>query len=120
MANGHVDWAGVPFLPVFHHDARFFRCAGLYAFVHRQGDERTLLFVGHGETIAASVQGHALWGEALRLGFNELDVCTQAVTRVDRLILTGHIVSRCAPLLNLLEEQGRPCPMIAEPARRRA
>ena len=85
--------------------------------MHRQDEHRTLLFVGHGESIASSVDGHALWGEALGLGFNELDVCTRAVERVDRLILTAHIIKRCTPLLNVLEEQGRPG---ASPARRRA
>ena len=67
MASNNADWAGVPFLPVFHHDAHFFRCPGLYAFVHRQGAHRTLLFVGHGDSIASSLDGHALWGEALGL-----------------------------------------------------
>ena len=108
MAYDQVDWAGIPFLPVFHHDARFFRQPGLYAFVRRCGEDRTLLFVGHGENLASAVTGHPLWGEALKLGFNELDVCTRATERVDRLILCAHLIKRCSPLLNLLEEQAEP------------
>ena len=121
MKDCHVGWAGVPFLPVFHHDARFFRQPGLYAFVHRRGEDRTLLFVGHADNIAAAVDGNPLWGEALQLGFNELDVCTKAKARVDRLILAAHVVRRCSPLLNVLEEQAQPHPSSAPAgARRRA
>ena len=116
-----VTWAGVPFLPVFHHDGRFFRGPGLYAFVRRCGEERLLLYVGQADNIASAMAGHRLWADALKLGFNELDVCTKAVPRVDRLILTAHIAKRCAPLLNLLEEQATPSPVeppILRPERR--
>jgi hypothetical protein len=105
MHHDRVDWAGVPFLPVFHHDGRFFRGPGLYGFVRRVGDERTLLFVDHAESIAAATTNHLLWVDALRLGFNELNVCTRAVERVDRLVLRAHIVKRCSPLLNLLQDE---------------
>jgi hypothetical protein len=121
MRQGDVEWAGVPFLPVFHRDAHFFRRPGLFAFVHRGSMDRTLLLVGHSENIASSVEAHPLCGEALRLGFNELDVCTRAEARVDRLVLTAHIIKRCSPLLNILEEQARPySAAAAELERRRA
>jgi hypothetical protein len=120
MRADHVDWAGVPFLPVFHHDATFFRQPGLFAFVHRQGEHRTLLLVGHGESIASDVEGHPLRAEALGLGWNELNVCTRASLRVDRLVLTAHIIKRCLPLLNLLETQSRASPSASGEARRRA
>lgn len=99
----------MPFLSVFHHDGRVFRRPGLYAFARRSGPGgRLLLFVGHTDNIATAMTGHRLRGEALRLGFDELNVCTQAVERLDRLILTAHIVKRCQPILNLLEDQVAP------------
>ena len=120
MSNDQVVWAGVPFLPVFHHDGRFFRCPGLFAFVHSAASDRTLLFVGESDNIASEVESHPCWGEALKLGFNELDICTKAAERLDRLILTAHIVKRCTPLLNLLEEQAGSARSSAVDVRRRA
>ena len=104
-----TDWAGVPFLPVFHHDGRFFRTPGLYAFVRNLCGMRTLLYVDHADNIAVATEGHGHWGELIRLGCNELDVNTRAAERIDRLVLKAHIVKRCEPLLNVLEEHGRPC-----------
>ena len=98
-----VEWAGVRFTPMFHHDGRFFRQPGLFALVHSQGERRTLLFVDHADNIAVATSGHRLFGEALRLGFNELNINLDAVDRVDRLLLRGHIIKRCEPLLNVLE-----------------
>jgi hypothetical protein len=72
--------------------------------VRRTGEERTLLFVDHADNIARATQNHPLWAEALRLGFNELNVNTWAGERIDRLLLRGRIVRRCGPLLNLLDE----------------
>ena len=106
---GDVDWAGVRFTAVFQHDAHFFRTPGLFAFVHRgAGEHRTLLFVDHSDNIAASLDGgHRLWADALRLGFNELNVATPVGERVDRLLLRAHIVRRCSPLLNVIESGSR-------------
>lgn len=63
-----------------------------------------LLFVDHADDIASAVAGHRYWAEALRLGFNELDINVKAVERVDRLLLRGHIIRRWQPLLNVLDE----------------
>jgi len=104
MRCGEFEWAGVRFLPLYHHDARFFRCPGLWAFVRREvSGDRTLLYVDHSDNIASAVIGHCLWGDALGLGLNELHINLKAVERVDRLLLKGHIVKRCEPLLNVLE-----------------
>ena len=102
---GDVDWAGVRFLSVFQYDAGFFRSPGLFAFVHRGAAEhRTLLFVDQSDNIAASLDGgHRLWADALRLGFNELNVATPMDERVDRLLLRAHLIKRCSPLLNVIE-----------------
>jgi hypothetical protein len=121
MSSGTIDWAGVRFVPMFHHDGRFFRCPGLFAFVSREGDERTLLFVDQAENISAAVEGHRVWADALALGFNELNINLKVPERIDRLILRARIIKRCSPLLNLLEEGSQPKaePPVA-PARWRA
>ena len=102
---GDVDWAGVRFTAVSQHDGHFFRSPGLFAFVQRgAGEHRTLLFIDQSDNIASSLDGgHRLWADALRLGFNELNVATPAGERVDRLLLRAHIVRRCSPLLNVIE-----------------
>jgi hypothetical protein len=106
MGIDEVEWAGVRFVPLYRHDARFFRCPGIWAFARREwSGERTLLYVDHSDNIAGAVAGHRLCSDALRLGFNELNINFKAVERVDRLLLKGHIVKRCGPLLNLLEEE---------------
>jgi hypothetical protein len=87
-----IDWAGVPFFAVFHHDGHFFRAPGLYGFVRNLCGVRTLLFVDHTDNIAVATEGHRLWGEA----------------RIDRLVLRAHIIKRCEPLLNVLEEHALP------------
>ncbi len=108
MDRGDVDWAGVPFLAVHHHDGGLFRQPGLFGLVRRRGDERTLLYVGEAENIAAAHRAQAIWEEALALGLNELNVAAHVVERIDRLLLRGHIVKRCEPLLNLLQEGHAP------------
>ena len=72
-----IDWAGVPFLAVFHHDGHFFRAPGLYGFVRNLCGVRTLLFVDHTDNIAVATEGHRLWGEVIRLGCNELHINTK-------------------------------------------
>jgi hypothetical protein len=111
MGGEAVEWAGVRFFPLHYHDARFFRRPGLWAFVRREvSGERTLLFVDHSDNIAGAVSGHRLWSDALGLGLNELNINLKAIERVDRLLLKGRVVKRCAPLLNLLEEEAPPLP----------
>ena len=98
-----VEWAGVRLAPMFHHDHRFFRCPGLFAFVRAgAGEDRTILFVDHAENIASAVHGHPMWDDAMRLGFNELNINIEAKERIDRLVLRGRLISRCEPILNVL------------------
>jgi hypothetical protein len=104
MDRGHVEWAGVPFVAVHHHDGHFFRGPGLFGLVRRHGDERTLLYVGEAENIAMAYKPSEIWPDALALGLNELNIALHAVERIDRLLLRGHIIKRCEPLLNLLAE----------------
>ncbi len=105
MDGDEIEWAGVRFLPLNHHDARFFRCPGLWAFVRREASgERTLLYVDQSDNVAGAVIGHRLWSEALGLGLNELNINLKAIERVDRLLLKGRLIKRCEPLLNLLDD----------------
>ena len=116
MHNTELEWAGVRFVALHHHDGQFFRGPGLFAFVRRHPcGERSLLFVEHADNIACAVTGHRLWADALRLGFNELNVNLQALERVDRLILRERIVRRCGPVLNVLEDDRRDPPRAETP-----
>jgi hypothetical protein len=100
-------WAGIPFEAVGPQDGRFFREAGVYAFVRRSGEDAVLLYVDHADSVAgAAYPGHPRWAEALRLGMNELHLCRAARERMDRLLVVDRLVRRCAPLLNLLEDSG--------------
>ncbi len=109
-----VDWAGVAMLPLGHHDGRFVRAPGLYAFVRRGPDEvRTMLWVDHADPISAIAgPGHPQWTAAMALGMNELHVALQARLRIDRLILKGELIKRLSPPLNLIDA--------AQPADRKA
>jgi hypothetical protein len=109
MANG-IDWAGYGFIPLGHNDGHFIRGPGVFAFVRRQpDDERVMLFVDHADYIAgAAGPGHAAWADALRLGMNELHVFLKPAKRIDRLLIRGHLIKRCGPLLNVLEEAATP------------
>lgn len=102
--DGEIDWAGVRFTPLHHHDARMMRAPGLYAFVRRQPwGERSLLYVGQADCIAEQANcGHAHWADALQLGMNEVDVCLKPQARIDRLILQKRLVNRLNPILNIL------------------
>jgi hypothetical protein len=102
--NGEIDWAGVRFVPLHHHDARMMRAPGLYAFVRRQPwGERSLLYVGHADCVAEQANSaHPHWADALQLGMNEVDVCLKPQTRIDRLILHKLVVDRLSPILNIL------------------
>lgn len=110
MADEDCEWAGVRFTPLHHHDGRFFRGPGLFAFVRRYGpSERVLLYVDHADCLAASAgPGHCHWAEALRLGLNELHVNIAIQERLDRLQLKARVVRACSPLLNVLDQHGAP------------
>ena len=101
-------WEGVPFLVLYHHDARMVRSPGLYAFVHRRPSrERSLLFVDHADCIAqAAVPSHPLWSEARWHGMNEIHVCLAAKSRIDRLQLHAHLLKRLRPPLNPAQDVG--------------
>jgi len=104
LDSGIVEWGGVRFLALHHHDGHFFRQPGLFGLVQRMGDQRALLYIGHTDNIALGCKPHGIWEDALRLGMNELHVALHVVERIDRLVLCGHIVKRCEPLLNLIGE----------------
>ncbi|MGA0606583.1 hypothetical protein ACO2Q0_11325 [Phenylobacterium sp. VNQ135] len=65
---------GVPFLALGHHDGRFIRTAGLFAFARRQPGSRYLvLHLEIAEGISRSADAsHPRWGWALRLGMDTL------------------------------------------------
>lgn len=108
--QAEIDWAGVRFLPLHHHDAAMMRGPGLYAFVRRQPwGERTLLYVDQAECIGqAAHPGHALWADAIQLGMNEININLRPKARIDRLILKTHLVNRLGPILNLVDGLSAP------------
>ena len=113
-----IDWAGVKFIAVFHHDGRFFRVPGLFGFARREPNgDRTLLFIGHTDHIAIDAgPGSCVWADALELGMNELHLCLHAQERLDRLQLADRIVKRVGPILNVIETKAtRP---LAQPLRK--
>jgi hypothetical protein len=112
IEDGEIDWAGVRFTAMHHHDAKMMRAPGLFAFVRRQAwGERSLLYVGHADCIAELANpAHALWADALQLGMNEVDVCLEPQARIDRLILHGLVVDRLNPILNLLQTEAASAP----------
>ncbi len=106
MEAWQAEWAGVRFWSLFMGDAHFHRRPGVYAFVQRIGHHRTILFVDHADNIATALDGHHdRWVDAQRLGFNELNLNLEAVERTDRLLLRGHIIKRCSPILNVIDQQ---------------
>ena len=106
MTGGEVDWVGVAFTPLHHHDARFFRAPGLYAFVRRCPQHGPLmLFAGQAENLAQeATPSHPVWPEALRLRMEELHICQPIPRRVDRLQLLSRIVTRVQPIMNVIAE----------------
>ena len=102
-------WAGVPFMPLYHHDIRMIRLPGLYAYVRRFSDNnRSILYVDHSDCIATDAYLSTQWNEAIGLRMNEVQVCLTAKERIDRLILKAHIIKREEPLLNLLQQEKEP------------
>lgn len=98
------DWAGYGFHALGRHDAHFIKRPGLYAFVARRDEARTLLFVGETDCIARTVDAsHPQWAAASRLGMDELHVFLQPRGRLERLLVLDRVIRRCEPLLNLLE-----------------
>ena len=106
MGYIEVDWVGVAFTPMHHHDARFFRTPGLYALVRRCPERGPLmLFAGQAENLAIEAgPSHPAWVEALRLGLDELHLRQPIARRIDRLQLLSRIVTRVQPIMNVIDE----------------
>ncbi len=120
--ESEIDWAGVRFVPMHHHDARMMRAPGMFAFVRRQPwGERSLLYVGHADCIGELANSaHELWADAIQLGMNEVDVCLKPTARIDRLILHTQLVNRLSPILNILSAEVAEAPLSLWSGRRRA
>jgi hypothetical protein len=94
-----VILAGFPFLVLAHSDLRMLRAPGVYALARRQGAQRTILYVAHGEDLAAAYGGQ-VWVRALQAGMDEALVNLDAVERLDRLQIADRVVRAFAPELN--------------------
>jgi hypothetical protein len=95
-----MDWAGVRFLGVDHHDLRRMRGPGLFGFVRLGPGRRTLLYVDQSDCVREAVAAAAKpWREALALGMDAACVCPMG-ERMDRLILKSHLIRRLTPRLN--------------------
>jgi hypothetical protein len=65
--------AGVPFMPLFHHDGRMMRAGGLFAFARRDGRRRLILHMEFAEAInRRAICGHPRWEWVISQGLNEL------------------------------------------------
>lgn len=71
---GAVFIDGTPFFPVYHHDGRMIRSAGLFAFARREPDGyHTVLHLELTDTInRRAEQSHPRWGWAISQGMNEV------------------------------------------------
>lgn len=74
MIDEDVFIDGVPFLPLYHRDGRFFRTPGIFAFARREANgRRTVLHLELTDSIAGRAgPGHPRWSWALVEGMNEL------------------------------------------------
>jgi hypothetical protein len=74
MTDREVFIEGVPFLPLYHRDGRFFRVPGIFAFARRDADgRRTVLHLELTDNIAGRAgPGHPRWSWALVEGMNEV------------------------------------------------
>lgn len=74
MTERDVIIDGVAFMSLYHHDGRFVRGGGLFAFARRDLDGgRTLLHFELAQDISiAASPGHRRWGWAASQGMNEL------------------------------------------------
>lgn len=74
MTTEHTTLAGVPFLALYHHDGRFLRLPGLFAFARWKGGGRYQVpHLELAEDIArAAGPGHPRWGWALQARMDTL------------------------------------------------
>lgn len=74
MTEHEVIIDGVAFMSLFHHDGRFVRGGGLFAFARRDADGgRTILHFELAQDVSQSARpGHRRWGWAMSQGMNEL------------------------------------------------
>ena len=74
MTAARPTISGVPFLTLFHHDGRFVRAPGLFAFARRQwGGRYKILHLELAEAInRQATPGHARWTWALQAGMDTL------------------------------------------------
>lgn len=74
MADDSVVIDGVRFMSLYHHDGRFVRGGGLFAFARRDPDGgRTLFCLELAQDISRQADcGHRAWTYALSQGMNEL------------------------------------------------
>ncbi|WP_240633717.1 hypothetical protein [Caulobacter flavus] len=65
---------GVRFMSVYHHDGRFMRGAGTFAFCRRDADGgRTVFCLDAAQDISrVALPGHRAWAYAVTQGMNEL------------------------------------------------
>jgi hypothetical protein len=76
LVMADVFIAGVAFKALFHHDGRFVRSAGLFAFAKRQGRSHLILHLELTDAINRwAGPAHTRWSWALREGMNELLAC---------------------------------------------
>ncbi len=96
--------------PALKEDLSASREAVVYGFARRDAEHGPLLlFTGEEDDIAqATGPAHPQWGEAVRLGMDELHLHFPVPRRVDRLQLLSRVVRRTQPLLNCLEEAHAP------------
>jgi hypothetical protein len=73
-ADDSVVIGGVQFMSLYHHDGRFVRGGGLFAFARRDPDGgRTIFCLDLAQDISRQADcGHAAWAHAVSNGMNEL------------------------------------------------
>lgn len=73
-ADDSVMIGGVQFMSLYHHDGRFVRGGGLFAFARRDPDGgRTIFCLELAQDISRQADcGHAAWAHAVSNGMNEL------------------------------------------------
>lgn len=72
--DDNVVIGGVQFMSLYHHDGRFVRGGGLFAFARRDPDGgRTIFCLDLAQDISRQADcGHAAWAHAVSNGMNEL------------------------------------------------
>ena len=90
MADGSraLSEADLRFVSLYHHDGRFVRREGAFAFCRRDADGgRTVLHLESAADISrAATPGHAHWDWAVANGMNELLVSVREAERADAAI----------------------------------